>query len=520
MASIRAITVEAEPYQDDAGSFWAAYAPIYNNFGQQDGILVIDLDAQTILDSESRARWIALITFFWTSPIFLLAGRWLTLRLISPLDDLVEGTHRISQGDLGHQVPVRSQDEIGQLATTFNVMSTRLSETLQGLEENVQELQRTEQALRQSEEHFRRMAENAPDIIFRYRIRPTPQHEYISPAATAISGYTPEEHYANPRLIFRIVHPDDRRIFRTLWSEHFIPGYPIQVRIFNRQKQVVWVEVRSIIASNTGPQDFVVEGIARDITESKRAEEEIRQLNTALEQRVLDRTAQLEAANRELEAFAYSVSHDLRAPLRALDGFSAAMQEDYAEDLDEQGRQYLAYIRRSSQRMSELIEDLLRLSRITRADMYRTTVDLSATAQAVAQELQSGQPDRRVTFIIQPGMQADADPNLLRIAFENLLGNAWKFTSKHPQAQVEVGMTKQDGEILYYVRDDGAGFDMAYSHRLFSPFQRLHTDSDFQGSGIGLATVQRIIRRHNGRIWADSAIERGTTIYFTLGPSS
>jgi PAS domain S-box-containing protein len=246
-----------------------------------------------------------------------------------------------------------------------------------------------------------------------------------------------------------------------------------------------------------------------------RAEQEILRLNTDLERRVRERTAQLEAINRELEAFSYSVSHDLRAPLRSIRGFSEVLLERYANKLDDRGREFLARSCESSRQMDVLIEDLLKLSRVGRTQMQVQDVNLSALAQSVASTLQKHEPDRTVELIIAPDMTARGDERLLRIALDNLLANAWKFTSRQPHARIEFGRSNGD-ESPFFVRDNGAGFDMAYSSKLFGVFQRLHTVSEFPGTGIGLATVQRIINRHGGRTWAIGAVNEGATVYFTL----
>jgi light-regulated signal transduction histidine kinase (bacteriophytochrome) len=235
-----------------------------------------------------------------------------------------------------------------------------------------------------------------------------------------------------------------------------------------------------------------------------------------LEQRVRDRTKQLEVTNQELEAFSYSVSHDLRAPLRGINGFSAVLIEDYTDKLDKKGKEYLQRVRDASQHMENLIDDIINLSRVMRSEMQRTSVDLSGLAQSIVDELSLTQPDRKVTFIIAPDFVVQADRNLMGIVLENLLENAWKFTSKHPTSRIEVGSILRNGQKVYFVRDDGDGFDMAFAGKLFGAFQRMHSAADFEGTGIGLATVRRIIHRHGGQIWAEAEKDKGATFYFTL----
>jgi len=233
--------------------------------------------------------------------------------------------------------------------------------------------------------------------------------------------------------------------------------------------------------------------------------------------RAQEQGIELAAVNQELEAFSYSVAHDLRAPLRSVDGFSQALLEDCADKLDEEGKQYLRYVRESAQQMATLIDDLLTLSRVTRSDLTRVQVSLTDTASSVLAQLRRGQPERRVEAIVADDLVAKADPRLIKVALENLLGNAWKFTGKEAEARIELGLAPLNGEPTYFVRDNGAGFDMAYASKLFGVFQRLHSAAEFEGTGIGLATVQRIVRRHGGRIWAEGDVGRGATFYFTLG---
>jgi PAS domain S-box-containing protein len=256
--------------------------------------------------------------------------------------------------------------------------------------------------------------------------------------------------------------------------------------------------------------------VNHDVTARKAAESEVLRLNTELEQRVQERTGQLQAINQELESFAYAVSHDLRAPLRGIDGFSTALMHEYGDYLDATGLHYLTRIRTSVERMSALIEGLLALSRLSRREIHAHMVDMGSQAHEILEMLAVQEPQRQVTVRIEPSLRVTADRDLLRALLENLLGNAWKFTGNQAAAVIELGKADNNDEIVYYVRDNGVGFNMDYADKLFSPFQRLHRAGEFPGFGIGLATVQRIVSRHGGRIWAQAAEGAGATFYFTL----
>jgi PAS domain S-box-containing protein len=278
------------------------------------------------------------------------------------------------------------------------------------------------------------------------------------------------------------------------------------------------IPVSQVIMAHKGPSGEVecISTIIRDISRQKAAEAELQKHRLNLEELVRQRTIQLEAANGELESFSYSVSHDLRAPLRAMDGFSQALLDEYSPSIDEQGRDYLARVRAATRRMAQLIDDMLQLARVSRTAMRRETVDLSALARAAAERLRKDEPGRRVEFAIAPDLRAEGDAALLEAALNNLIENAWKFTSKKSPARIEVGADASGGGRTFFVRDDGAGFDMAYADKLFSPFQRLHSLAEFPGTGIGLATVRSIVKRHGGRVWAEAAVDKGATFYFTV----
>jgi signal transduction histidine kinase len=239
-------------------------------------------------------------------------------------------------------------------------------------------------------------------------------------------------------------------------------------------------------------------------------------LNEDLEDRVRRRTAQLRAANEELQALSTSVSHDLRAPLRAITGFGRILLEDYGAGLDEAGQDYLRRIQDAGERMGMMIDDLLDLSRLTRREIRYEEVVLSALARDVAEHLRRVDPQRRTRFAVAEGISATGDAGLLRVVMENLLENAWKFTSTEPEALIEFGAVERDGRFVYHVRDNGVGFDQAYADKLFAPFQRLHSEGEFEGTGVGLSTVARIVRRHGGTLWAEGEVGRGAAFYFTL----
>jgi PAS domain S-box-containing protein len=391
---------------------------------------------------------------------------------------------------------------------------------LMGSFQDITERRRAEEEIRQLNavlHQFKDTLDQTLDCVFMFQ-PDTLRFTYVNEGAKRQVGYSEAEMLQmtpvdikpefSQEQFQRVLQPliDGVRPSITLQTVHrHKNGHDIPVEIFLQLVRLKDLEPRFV-------------AMVSDITERKRAEDEIHRLNTDLERKVIERTAQLEAANKELESFSYSVSHDLRAPLRGIDGFSQALVEDYADKLDDQGKGYLQRVRAASQRMAELIDDMLKLARVTRAPLQRQAVDLSSLAHSIIAELQRTQPQRSVDIVIEPDLNASGDPRLLRVLLENLLGNAWKFTGKQPRPRIELGARHDNGMPVYFVRDNGAGFDIKYAHKLFGAFQRLHTVTEFPGTGIGLATVQRIVHRHGGRAWAEGAEGHGATFFFTLSP--
>ena len=370
---------------------------------------------------------------------------------------------------------------------------------------DITDRRQTEASLRASEERFRILAVTANDGVL--SADTAGNITYFNPGAERIFGLTAEEVAGQP---LTVLMPDRFHDAHRAGLARYVATREPRVigktvELAGRRKDGTEFPLELSLASWHEGTETAFTAIIRDITSRKEGEEQLRRYAT-----------QLEAANKELEAFSYSVSHDLRAPLRSLDGFSQALLEDYHDRLDDTGRDFLQRVRAASQRMATLIDDLLSLSRVTRGELQVREVDLSALAAAAAADLQKSDPAREVSFTISPDLVVRADPGLLRIVLQNLLANAWKFTGKRPRARVEVGAMAHDGRRAFFVRDDGAGFDMAHAAKLFGAFQRLHASDEFPGSGIGLATVQRIIHRHGGEVWAEGTPGRGATFYFTL----
>jgi PAS domain S-box-containing protein len=377
---------------------------------------------------------------------------------------------------------------------------------------DITDRRRVQDAIRASETKFRRLLELAPDAVV--IVDRQGRMVLVNTEAQKLFGYTENEMLGQQ---VEILLPERYRGAHVAHRGGYFDAprtrpMGVGLDLAGRRKDGSTFPVEISLSPMDADEGQLVISTIRDVTERKTAEARITALNEDLQRRV----AELAAVNKELEAFSYSVSHDLRAPLRSIDGFSQALLEEYGDVLTGDGADYLRRVRAATQRMGELIDDLLNLSRVTRREMRREPVDLSALARMILAQLAKGDPGRHVEVHVADGLVAWGDPHLLRLALENLLGNAWKFTGKQPAARVEFGMTSENGASAYFVRDNGVGFDMAYSYKLFGAFQRLHAMTEFPGTGIGLATVQRVINRHGGRVWADAALGTGATFYFTL----
>jgi PAS domain S-box-containing protein len=379
---------------------------------------------------------------------------------------------------------------------------------------DVTEQVKADEALRDSEIRFRSVFEATPVGMHLYEISEDGHLILVdaNPAADIVLR-AEHDHFMGKPLEMAL----PERHANSDIIEHYYnvmrTGIPWNTESIIKQNDTI-VGALQVQVFRTSPRTLVASFL--DISERFIAEQEIRKLNEELAKRVEERTAELAAANKELEAFAYSVSHDLRAPLRTIDGFSQALLEDYASSIDETGKDYLRRVRAAANRMSSLIEDILGLSRVTRTEMERSSVDLSDLVREIFEDIKALEPEREIDVLIADSAVARCDRRLMKVVLQNLIGNAWKFTRDVKRPKIEFGIEGSAEKPVFFVRDNGAGFDMKYKEKLFAPFQRLHAVDEFEGSGIGLATVQRIMNRHGGLIWAEGSVNKGATFYFTI----
>ncbi len=482
---------------------------------------LVVLDGALRVGTANRAFY----QFFHTSPAEtegrLLAelgnGQWNVQPLLALLREALRHDSQIQDFEIAHDVPHAGRRSMLLNACRF-IEEWKLEPLLLLAVEDITERKRAEEAeqrLRESERAYRTLVEESLQglVVVQHG-----QVVFANRATADITGSSAAElmSLSAADLVARVV-AEDREAMMLCMTDRAAGGATaptVEFRIVRPDGAQRWVECHASLLEYHGEPAMQV--VYRDISERKSAEAEIRQLNADLERRVRVRTAELEAAVRDLESFSYSISHDLRSPLRAIDGYSAALLDEHAAGLDAQGLTYLRRVRAGAQQMGRLIDDLLELSRVMRHDLDPQPLDLSTLARSIVTELQARHRERTVEVVIAARADAVGDPALLRVALANLLDNAWKFTGRQAAPRIEFGVTDADGARAYFVRDNGAGFQMAFADTLFQAFHRLHLSSEFEGAGIGLATARQIIERHGGRIWAKAAIDQGATFFFTL----
>jgi len=449
--------------------------------------------------------------------ILSLLGIWLTSmavilialsRSIKPLSALTQRITTTSFDSprrvIGDELRNRN-DEVGVLACAFDAMIANLQKSYLELEKR--------------ESHYRQLIESANAIPWELDLN-SRRITYVGPQITDILGYSVDDWFQE-KFWLNHVYPDDLQMAEDFYRRVASDGEEkeIEYRMLHANGNVVWVRDR-VHKSNKDPRSPVLQGFMFDVSERVNARMELQRYREHLEKVVDERTSELLVVNQELQSFTHSLSQDLRVPLRVINGFSQAMLEDYADDVDEEGRNNLKRICHGTEEMGKMIDDILILSRVTRQDLYRRKINLSEIAEHILQALKEKNTDSNVDCVIEKDVVAHADPELLTVVLEHLLKNAWKFTSNTENPHIEFSSQLIDGRVVYSVKDNGAGFDMQYAEKLFLPFRRLHNSEEFSGTGLGLATVKRIILRHGGEVWGEGAVGAGATLYFTLAKSS
>jgi PAS domain S-box-containing protein len=474
--------------------------------------------SRLIHDQAARSKQINMIVILTMITIFgayFLIHYLVVHRRLNSIATLQAGTAVIGAGDLDFTIEERRNDEIGDLARAFNRMTANLKAVTASkadLEREIAERKRAEEALRESENHLRIVADFPYDCEY-WRGRDE-RFLYMSPSCERITGYTRQEFIEDPALYFRIIHPDDReRVAKHLRDDKIdLRNCSLEFRITCRDGMERWISHVCQPVLGVNGEFLGRRASDRDVTERRRTEEVLRETHKKLQ----EHAARLEAANKELESFGYSVSHDLRSPLRAIGGFSRMILDEQGGSFDTETLRKFNIVQENVGKMGRLIDDLLRLSRLGRAGMSRLKLDMASMVREVLNEIRLSEPERNFAVEIGELPKADGDPVMIRQLMVNLLSNAVKFTRRRQGARIIVGSYETPAENVYFVKDNGIGFDMKYRDKLFGVFQRLVRESDFEGTGVGLAIVQRIVLRHGGRIWAEGKIQEGAAFYFTL----
>jgi PAS domain S-box-containing protein len=486
--------------------------------GDQVLVVVAEHPVSDALRLATQALWVAVIVTLGLLVTAVVLVVLVVRQIVRPIEDLSRSAQAIGNGDFSRRVHVSGRDEIYGLAQAFNSMSQQLGDLLTGLEQEIAERKQAEEALRESEERFRSLVEHSPDGVV--LVDEAGNVLEWNPGAEQIIGLAPAETVGRPlmEVQFQVALEErraleDRDRVAAMYAELFEKGdapwlhglQEVEVQRPDGARRTIQTLVFPIQTA----RGYRAGSIIRDVTERRRAEQAVRELNEELEQRVRERTA-------ELESFVYSVSHDLRSPLRAMSGFSHILLQDYAQHLPDGAQRYLGMVQDGAVQMGRLIDDLLAFSRLGRSPLKKQEVEPGRLVHKVLEELHPTYQERQVEISVGDLPACQADPGLLRQAYANLIANALKFTRNCDVAQIEIGCLQEGEEQIYYVRDNGVGFDMQYADKLFGVFQRLHRATEYEGTGVGLAIVQRIVHRHGGRVWTEAAPGKGATFYFTL----
>ncbi len=473
------------------------------------GYLELELDTLSIEHAIASIRKQGIIIAAAGIILSILLLTFLAITITRNLLKLTDAVSSLSPGTKPVDVIINAKDEVGGLALAFNKMA-------QKLQQREQERDAAARATQESDARYKRLVENLSSEYFFYSHDTDGVFFYVSESITDVLGYTQDDFLSNYNTYLTDNPVNNDLTFR---EDHHQTGErrpPFVISIYHKNGSERMLEVSETPVVDDNGKIVEMEGIAHDITSHLQEADELRQHQDNLEVLVARRTSELKTINNELESFCYSVSHDLRAPLRGINGFSNALLEDYTDVLDETGKNYLTRITLGTQRMSSLIDDLLNLSRITRYKMKIQQVNLTEIAKEIIQTLRDNEPNRSVDITLEEDLCAMGDKNLLTIALSNLIGNAWKYTGKCDNATINIYSSMEDDTRVFSISDNGAGFDTHYIDKIFLPFQRLHRADDFPGNGVGLTTVHRVITRHQGKIWAKATMDEGASFHFTL----
>jgi len=431
-----------------------------------------------------------------------------------PINRLVSATKELANGNLEHSIEVTSMDELGELSQEFNLMGSMLLSSDKKVKDTLKTIKDSEKQLRESENKLYAVMENAYSVIYlkdmegRYILVNKPFEQILGKSRKDIIDKTDNDLF--PEDAANVFIESDKQVFenkKTIETED-------EIYDSNNNKHF-YLSVKFPLINEEGEVSALC-GFATDITAQRQVQHELELLNDELEQRVKRRTSELSMLNKDLQAFAYTIAHDLSTPLRGIDGFSKALLMEYNDIFDEEAKHYLSRIRKSTLHMGDIIQALLKLNKITINELSIDRINLSELSKDILSDIKLAEPERDVSIIIEPELNVYADKKLILLFLDNVLDNAWKYTSKVKDAKIEIGVEKQQEQLVYYVRDNGCGFDMAYVDKLFMPFNRLHSTKDYRGTGIGLTTAAKVIQRHMGRVWAESEVDKGTTIFFTI----